>query len=305
MPLSPPPTLRRAAGAALAAALLFLAGCHNAPAPGAQAAVRIAGTVWQPDAQTLHPQGIWERLGAKTLLVQWTARDGYAFVEGCPGPAAAAAPPAGALSAPVPDWGRIAREPWAGQVILGLAAHGDEASARRSVDALVAQSRCLAGRATPLNVTGWYFPVEVDPSWQDAAGLAKRLEGLPRPLWISAYDGGNVGPDALAAWLAGWLPADVGVFFQDGVGVHARSAPVARDYLVALQKKLGKRRVKLIAEAFRPAPGGGFRPATPDELVPQLATYGGHEVFLFDGPHYVDNALVEALREKLVPPARR
>lgn len=288
------------------AAVLSLAGCHNASAPGAQAAVRIAGTVWQPDAQTLHPQGIWERLGARTLLVQWTARDGYAFVDGCPSPAAAA-PAAGAPAAalPMPDWQRIAREPWAENVILGLAAHGDEASARASVDALVAQSRCLAGRATPLKVAGWYFPVEVDPSWKDAAGLAKKLEGLPRPLWISVYDGTNIGPEALATWLGGWLPQDVGVFFQDGVGVHARSAPVARDYLVALRKQLGGKRVKLIAEAFRPAPGGGFRPATPDELVAQLATYGGHEVFLFDGPHYIDNALVETLRDKLVPLPRR
>ncbi|WP_295854538.1 hypothetical protein [uncultured Xylophilus sp.] len=295
----PGASARAAAVVLAAAAALLLGGCRNATtAPGAQAAVRIAGTVWQPDAQTVHPQGIWERLGARTLLVQWTARDGHAFVDGCPA-AGAVEPPQ-----PRPDWARIAREPWAQNVILGLAAHGDETAARASVESLVARSRCLAALATPLKVTGWYFPVEVDPTWKDAAGLARQLEGLPRPLWISAYDGANVGPAALADWLHGWLPKDVGVFFQDGVGVHARSAPVARDYLLALRQRLGPRRVRLIAEAFRPAPGGGFRPATPEELVPQLATYGGHEVFLFDGPHYVDTRLVEVLREKLVPAGR-
>ena len=125
---------------------------------------------------------------------------------------------------------------------------------------------------------------------------------LPRPLWISVYDRANVGPEALATWLGGWLPQDVGVFFQDGVGVHARSAPVAREYLRVLQRHLGARRVRLIAEAFRPAVGGGFRPATPGELVPQLQAYGGQAVYLFDGPHYVNDTLVEVLREQLKSP---
>lgn len=265
--------------------------------------MRIVGTVWQPDHQTRRPQGIWERIGARTLLVQWTAMDDHAFVDGCPAAANGAeeTPPAVANTELKPDWRRIAREPWAENVILGLAGHGDENAARRDVAALAERSRCLAALATPLHVVGWYFPVEVDPTWQGAAELAEHLERLPRPLWISVYDSANVGPEALAHWLDGWLPADVGVFFQDGVGVHARSAPVARQYLVALQKQLGASRVRMIAEAFRPAQGGGFRPATPQEMVPQLAAYGGHEVFLFDGPHYIDHSLVEALRESLVP----
>ena len=298
--------LRCRAMASLLVALLAT-GCGETLAPHDAAGVRIVGTVWQPDAQTRHPQGIWERIGARTLLVQWTAMDEHAFLDGCPsaGDGTGKNTPAVTNTEAKPDWRRIAREPWAQDVILGLAGRGDENAARRDVAALAERSRCLAALATPLHVVGWYFPVEVDPTWQDATVLAKHLEGLPRPLWISVYDSANVGPTALAQWLDGWLPADVGVFFQDGVGVHARSAPVARQYLVALQKQLGARRVRLIAEAFRPRQGGGFRPATSEEMVPQLAAYGGHEVFLFDGPHYIDHHLVEELRESLVPLPRK
>ena len=48
-----------------------------------------------------------------------------------------------------------------------------------------------------------------------------------------------------------WLPPDVGVFFQDGVGVHARDARTARRYADTLASRLGKARVRIIAEAFR------------------------------------------------------
>ena len=56
--------------------------------------------------------------------------------------------------------------------------------------------------------------------------------------------------------------------------------------------------VRIIAEAFRPQPGGGFRSATVEELMPQLQHYRGYRVWLFDGPHYVNDALVEALRPR-------
>ncbi|HYF17574.1 MAG TPA: hypothetical protein VEA40_06865, partial [Ramlibacter sp.] len=146
----------------------------------------------------------------------------------------------------------------------------------------------------PVNVAGWYFPVEVDPTWVDAAAMAGALAGLPRPLWISVYDNSNIGPEALASSLQRWLPRDVGVFFQDGVGVHAREARVAADYMRVLSERLGRERVRLIAEAFRPRTGGGFRAATPEELRPQLAAYAGWPVYLFE-TRYVGPQLVEAL----------
>lgn len=246
----------------------------------------VQGIVWQPDHSTVTPRGHWHQIGARQLLIQWSVVDATAFVSGAKVAAAEQ----------LPDWGRIAIEPWAEEVILGLAGHFDENLSRKNYAALIELSRQLASLPTPLNVIGWYFPVEVDPTWSDVTSMAKLLDRLPRPLWISVYDNLNRGPEALADFIASWLPADVGIFFQDGVGVHARSAEVALRHVDALSARFGKHRVKIIAEAFRPQINGGFRAATKDELMPQIRLYADHSVFLFDGPHYVSDALVEELR---------
>lgn len=263
----------------VASTLAALSGCAT------NSKAQVAGIVWQIDNAALNPRGTWDRLGATEMLVQWTAVDGTAFVEN------AAIPNAPVL----PDWKRIATEPWARDVILGLAARYDEKAARADIANLAAASEQLSKLPTPLNVVGWYFPVEIDPTWVEAPSLAPLLATLPRPLWISVYDSANVGPDALADGLMKWLPADVGVFFQDGVGVHAREAKVARHYADVISARLGKNRVRIIAEVFRPKVGGGFRSATAAEIKPQLARYGGYRVYLFDGPHYLPDELVAQL----------
>lgn len=202
----------------------------------------IVGIVWQPDNATVGIKGDWDRLGARQLLVQWTAVDGQSFIPGTNLP-----------NVPqLPDWTRIGKAPWAEEVILGLAGHFSENQSRDNIEQLATLSAQLAKVKTPLNVTGWYFPAEVDPSWSRATELPALLAKLPRPLWISVYDGANIGPAATADWLKTWLPDDIGVFFQDGVGVYARTAPVARTYADALRKRLGKNRVRIIVEAFRP-----------------------------------------------------
>ncbi len=245
----------------------------------------VVGIVWQPDNATVGISGNWDRLGARQLLVQWTAVDDQSFI---PGTSMASVPV-------LPDWTRIGKEPWAQEVILGLAGYFSETRSRDNIEQLAVLSAQLAKVKTPLNVTGWYFPAEVDPSWSRAKELPALLAKLPRPLWISVYDGANIGPDATADWLKTWLPDDIGVFFQDGVGVYARTAPVARTYADALRKRLGKNRVRIIVEAFRPQVGGGFRPATAAELKPQIAAFDGYPLYLFDGPHYVTPDLIEAL----------
>ena len=257
----------------------LLAGCASTAVP------QIEGVVWQPHNGMVAPRGSWDQLGVRKLLVQWTAVDGQAFVANGGLPAAPQ----------LPDWQRIAAEPWAREVIVGLAGRFDEAQARAGIAELAQQSQRIAQARPPVNVAGWYFPVEIDPTWSDAARLAPMLDALPRPLWISVYDSANVGPYELAESLAAWLPKDVGVFFQDGVGVYAREPYVAKHYANVLAAKLGKERVRLIAEAFRPQPGGGFRPATVEELKPQLATYEGFPIYLFEGPHYVTPELVKQL----------
>ena len=243
------------------------------------------GIVWQPDDTHANPHGDWDALGVRDLLVQWTAVDDEALM-----------PAAGLRTASrLPDWKRIGREPWAREVIVGLAGRFDESQARAGASRLAAQSLALASARWPVHVAGWYFPVEVDPTWTRAATLAPLLERLPKPLWISVYDNSNIGGAALAAWLDTWLPRDVGVFFQDGCGDYVREPAVARGYADALAARLGAARVRIIAEAFRAMPGGGFRAASAGELKPQLEAYRGYRIYLFDGPHYVSPALVRAV----------
>ncbi|WP_345817056.1 hypothetical protein AAGS40_29335 (plasmid) [Paraburkholderia sp. PREW-6R] len=257
----------------------------------ADAGVLAKGVVWQLDADHLNPHGDWDRLGVTDLLVQWSAVDNTSYLP-VGGPQAAAGLQAATHS---PDWQRIGREPWARNVILGLAGRFDETTARAQAAHLIEQSRMLTAARPAMNIEGYYFPVEVDPTWQGAAALGPLLYALPRPLWISVYDTTNIGGAALAAWLDSWLPRDVGIFFQDGCGVYARGPAAARRYADALVARLGKLRVRIIAEAFRPAGNGGFRAATAAELAPQLFAYRGLRTYLFDGPHYVSTQLVQGL----------
>lgn len=247
----------------------------------------IKGTVWQVDNATVGAQGNWHRLGADELIIQWMVVDELAFMPGT-----------GLKPAPrMPDWDRIAKQPWAKSVILGMAGRFSEQEARAGAERLAELSALVASLPTPLNVTGWYFPVEVDPTWQDAPALVEQLEKLPRPLWISVYDSANVGADTLTQWLTGWLPEDVGILFQDGVGVHARDAATARQYADTLAAGLGAERLRVIVEAFRPDGKGGFRPASAEELAIQINAMQGHDIYLFDGPHYVHDRLVDKLLE--------
>lgn len=270
--------LRRISGLLMAASLLA-AGCAATTVPP------IEGMVWQIYNENTEPKGEWDKLGVRRLLVQWTVVDGLAFVPGTEHPS----------GAKMPDWAAIARQPWAKEVIVGLAGKFDETGARSDLEGLVQLSARVAKTPPPVNVAGYYFPIEIDPTWMEAGRLRTLLMQLPRPLWISVYDSANVGPEELAQSLTEWLPPDVGVFFQDGVGVHAREAYVARHYINVLVRRLGKERVRVIAEAFRPKQGGGFRPATVEELRPQLATYAGFPIYLFEGPLYVPPQLVNDL----------
>lgn len=245
----------------------------------------ITGVVWQVSHATASPSGQWHRLGARELLVQWMVVDDSDFLPAAPGQAVA----------PLPDWHRIATEPWAERVIVGLVGRSSEREARADVAALAARSAELARRPMPVTVSGWYFPVEVDPSWDGAAGLGPLLADLPRPLWLSVYDRQNIGPVAFADWLETWVPADVGILLQDGVGEHVRSPAIARAYFEAMEDRLGRDRVGLIGEAFRPDGYGRFRAATASELRAQLRHYHDIRLYLFDGPHYIPDHVVDAL----------
>ncbi len=247
----------------------------------------INGVVWQLHASVLDPHGYWDRLGANSLLLQWTVADGVSFVPGLLGLPTIEDPP---------EWGRITQEAWAREIIMGLASRYQEPEARKDVAELAKLSAKIArAPGLPFKPTAFYFPVEIDPTWQDAAMIAPLLDLIPRPLWVSVYENSNIGGAPLANWLASFLPHDVGVFLQDGVGLHVRTPQSAVAYGHALQEKLGKHRVRMIAEAFRPDGSGGLRAATAAEFKPQLDAYQGFETFVFEGPHYLSRRLVNQL----------
>jgi hypothetical protein len=251
----------------------------------AEALPPVTGIIWQLYETAPDAKGTWHRLGARELLIQWTAADGIAYVPDTGLP----------QTKHMPDWQRIAREPWAQHVIVGLSGRMDEGASRRSLEAMITESLAISRLRFPFRVSGWYFPAEIDPFWKEAPSVLPRaLQRLPRPLWVSAYDGEGIGAEKFAEWLASWMPPDVGVLFQDGVGLHVRSARVARQYADALAARLGKERVAIIAEAFREQ-DKKFRPATAAELRAQLPAYRDYRIYLFDGPHYVPDAVVDAL----------
>ncbi|MFT8779642.1 hypothetical protein [Acetobacter orientalis] len=242
----------------------------------------VSGIIWQPNNATTNIDGNWQKLGVDQLLIQWSIVDGINYLS--------------PDTPQRPDWWRIGQQPWAKKIILGLDGEFDERKARTNVLILAQKSAQIIEQKLPLNIIGYYFPVEVDPTWAEAASIMPQaLAQLPRPLWISVYDSANVGAKILADWLASWLPPDVGVFFQDGVGVEARTPLVARQYMDELAKTLGHDRVKVIVEAFRPGNAHQFRPATKQELLPQITIMQGYDIFLFDGPNYLSNQLVTDL----------
>lgn len=142
--------------------------------------VHADGIVWQLDNATINPAGNWQQLGVHELLIQWSAVDDTAYLAGT----------GMRTAAHLPDWQRIGREPWARNVILGLAGYQDERRARTQLSALADQAVAVARAPVPLHVTGYYFPVEIDPAM---AGRAE-ARGDPEPVAATAV-GERVRPE--------------------------------------------------------------------------------------------------------------
>lgn len=245
----------------------------------------IEGIFWQPDNATARPHGNWQLLGASTLAVQWLVVDRKAWY-----PASGSFP----LWERQPDWERIAGEPWAAKVIAGLGGRYDERKARASLPQLEKDSFIIARAVLPFKPAAYYFPVEADPSWLNVHELGETLRSLPRPLWVSVYAGERM-PQNFDLWVQSWLPADVNVFFQDGVGVGTRTPREARQIADQLIQRLGAERVAIVLEAFQPAGQAGFRPASTWQITRQLRAYCGLRIYAFDGPHYLSRTKVRLL----------
>ncbi|WP_228198582.1 hypothetical protein [Acinetobacter baylyi] len=241
---------------------------------------QIKGIFWQPDLDTTPPKGNWHLLGVNTFVPQWSIVDSKSWISEIDH---------------TERWNKsislsqLRKKLWAKNIILGTAGEYNEPKARQNVIALGAQAEKLIHQH--LDVQGYYFPVEADPSWQQVHLLGKVLEKLPIPFWVSIYSG-EANPSHYSLWVKSWLPEKDKVFFQDGVGTGVRTPQQALNIYNDLEKDLGKNRTAIVLEAFRPDHKGGFRSAYPWEIIQQLKAYEGKTVYIFDGPHYLNRTSV-------------
>lgn len=126
--------------------------------------------------------------------------------------------------------------------------------------------------------------------------MREALANLPRPLWISIYSHERQ-PKRLDLWLKSWLPADVNVFFQDGVGVGTRTPAEARQIADQLVQQFGRKRVVMVMETgSAKAPSAtASAPAIRGKSSASPRLYRGQRIYAFDGPHYLGNWTVKAL----------
>ena len=232
----------------------------------------IKGVIWQPTNDYPEPEGNWHLLGADTLLVQWSLNDGLSWIMG-----------SGFDSQPfVPDWSVLLENPWAQQLILGLASNMKLEEARANSALLADQSRSLAQKLNDqLPIIGWYAPIEISPDWNSPNSREDYLAALPRPLYISVYGGYEMTPQDFASWVASWSPDDTQILLQDGVGAAGQTPQQARARADALGAILGTHRVIMIMEAFQPDTEDGFHAAGLSQMINQIWAYEGLEVYVF------------------------
>lgn len=266
------------------ATLLLVGGCIHRIETDLHAP-KIEGMFWQPDLATTAPKGNWDLLGVTTFVPQWSVVESKSWFD---------------HDINFPKWEKninlqqLNQEPWAKNIILGLAGEYNEKIARSNVLTLADDSKQIIEKTKSIPLKGYYLPIEADPTWLCVDDLAKAIRTLPKPIWVSIYSAEQT-PKHLDAWLKSWLPPQTGVFFQDGVGVGTRSPQEARATLDELQKEFGKENVIIVLEAFRPVKEGKFRSAYPWEVIEQLKAYEGQKVYIFDGPHYMNRVTVYAV----------
>lgn len=249
-----------------------------------QPPAKIVGIFWQPDLET-QPAGNWDILGAKTFVPQFGITNGKSWF------------PTSNMKEweKLPNWEKVQTEPWAKNLILGLSGDYNEVEARAYV---VEHGKTSLKFIQQVELTrspqAYYFPVEADPTWLRVSALSKTLQLLPKPLWVSIYSNESE-PLNYTTWVESWLPQNTNVFLQDGVGTGVRTPQQAIKIAQNLQNKFGKDRVVIILEAFRHNKNGEFRAAYPWEIIQQLKAYEGQNVYIFDGPHYVNKFSVYAI----------
>lgn len=261
------------------------------------------GMLWQMLLNNVAVRRSWDTFGVHKTLLQWIAVDGYSFIDN---------PWLPTYNIKL-DMDDLATYPWAREVIVGLPGFFNEYTSRTSLPLMADWAEKFATLQYPANVKGFYFPVEIDPTWTTAIEDMRDIwPRLPRPLYISAYYGNNIDGEVAARWLAELLPPDVILMFQDGVGAFGFELALARERVLQLERHLGKERVHVICEVFKINPkwdgsdGTYFLKLSPNEYVARVSQYtkanSEGRLWLFDGPNYISSDLIQRVN-RVVPVA--
>lgn len=222
----------------------------------------IDGVIWQPTRDYAFPKGEWDQIGANTLIIQW-GEVHYRDAE------------TDQKKTYIPSEQVIQQllvEPWAKNIILGMSGDFDLAYARQDWQFLALKSQQISIKFSAVPISSWYAPIEISPEWKDIKAIKSYLNQLPRPLSVSIYADGTLTPNAYVRWVQQWLPGDVKVLFQDGVGVRRHSIKDVVSYAQALKNAFGEERVALILEAFEVS-NGVFKSASVLRINHQLHAY--------------------------------
>lgn len=258
------------------------------------------GMLWQMLLNNVAVRRSWETLGVHKTLLQWIAVDGYSFVDN---------PWLPTYNIKL-DMNDLATYPWAKEIIVGLPGFFNEHTSRTSLPLMADWAEKFGTLQYPSNVKGFYFPVEIDPTWTTAIEDMRDIwPRLPRPLYISAYYGNNINGEVAAQWLAELLPPDVTLLFQDGVGAFGFELSLARERVHQLERHLGKERVHVICEVFRINPawdgtdGTYFLKLSPNEYAARVSQYtkvnNEGRLWLFDGPNYISSDLIQRVNRAI------
>lgn len=92
-------------------------------------------------------------------------------------------------------------------MIIGTPGLSDETQARARIHELADLAQKFGTLSYPSNAAGFYFPVEIDPTYTAApADFGAIWSKLPRPLYVSVYYGAGVDDAAAAQWLDSFIP---------------------------------------------------------------------------------------------------
>lgn len=252
----------------------------------------VNGIFWPTQAANVDFRRPWNALGATTTIFQWVAVDGSSFIPNIWLP----------LNSKQLNLTNIATYPWAAKIVVGTPGLSNQATARTSAASLAALAQEYGTLIYPSNVTGFYFPVTFDPSWVAAPTVMAPLWSLlPRPLYVTVFYDSTVDGATGAAWANSFIPTDVTILFQDGVGTYGTDPVLALTQAMQLKKLHTK--LELVTECFRPNPafpgsGSKYIPITVDEYYEQLTHYEGTglTVHAYDGPDYLDSELIQEIK---------